>query len=384
MKTKSGDYKWVLESGRAVEVDENGVTKRATGTLMDITESKLAEESLRKSEERFRKFFENEPNYCYMVSTDGKIIDANRAALERMGYTKEEIIGMSLNMVYAEESQQKMRDLLDQWKDKGEIRDEEIIIKTKLGEKRIVLLSSSAVRDKNGNIIHSLSTQKDITDIRNTQEELERSYRDLELYASLLQHDLRSDLQIILSHAQSTMLTAEPGSDAETCGTVVEASSIRMVRLLNAFKRPTREEEHDIVQLIEKLAGIAETSHIGLGITIKTQKKPGRKRVNAGRLLPMVFDNLFRNAYIYSDKEAEIEVNIEFKRESVVIDVSDNGPGIHEDIVDRIFEKGVSTSGGGYGLHLSKKVIEGYDGTMELLSTSKKKGTKFRIILPLV
>lgn len=382
MQTKSGDYKWVLESGRAVEVDENGRTKRATGTLMDITETKLAEESLRKSEERFRKFFESEPNYCYMVSTDGIIMDANRSALERMGYSKNEMVGKPLSMIYSEESHHAMNEILKEWQTKGEVRDKEMVIKTKNGEKRIVLLSSSAVRDNEGKIVHSLSTQKDITEIRIAQEELERSYRDLELYASLLQHDLRSDLQIILGHAQSALLTAEEGSQVETYGKVVEASSIRMTRLLDAFKRPTRQEERDLVQLIEKLSGIAETAHTGLEITIKTQKKPGRKRVNAGRLLPMVFDNLFRNAYVYNNKKAEVEISIEFVKDSVIVDIADNGPGISEDIKNKIFQKGISTSGGGYGLHLSKKVIEGYGGTMELLASSSK-GTTFRITLPL-
>ncbi|MDF1539173.1 MAG: PAS domain S-box protein [Candidatus Thorarchaeota archaeon] len=383
MRTKSGDYKWVLESGRAVEVDEHGRTKRATGTLMDITETKLVEESLRKSEERFRNFFESEPNYCYMISSEGMILDANRAALERMGYSKEEMIGKPVMALYAEESHQKMNDILAKWKDKGEISDVELLIKTKSGEKRIVLLSSSAVQDKDDNIIHSLSTQKDITEIRNAQEELERSYRDLELYASLLQHDLRSDLQIILGHTEATLMTSESESITETYGKVVEASTLRMIRLLNAFQRPTREEERDLVKLIEKIAGIAETAQTGLGITIKTQKKPGRKRASAGRLLPMVFDNLFRNAYIYANKQVDVEVNIEFKGKTVIIDVSDNGPGIHEDVIDRLFEKGASTSRGGYGLHLSRKVIEGYGGTMELHSTEKSKGSTFRIILPL-
>jgi PAS domain S-box-containing protein len=381
LRTKKRDYKWVLERGRQVEADEDGNIIRAAGTMLDITEARQAADALRKSEEKFRRFFENEPNYCYMVAPDGTIMDANRAALERMGYSRDELLGKQIRSLYADESQEKVKELLEKWKVTGILRDEEIVIKTRSGARRIVLLSSSALRDKEGKIIHSLSIQRDITEIRNAQNELERSYRDLELYASLLQHDLRSDLQIILSHAEATKVTAEADSNQEASRTAVEASSLRMVRLLDAFQRPTREQERDIVQLLEKLAEMAEVAHSGLKIEIKLENRPRGKIVNVGRLLPMVFDNLFRNAFIYGGENTNVLMSIKFTRTGVIIDVADDGPGIDDTIRDHLFKKGASTSGGGYGLHLSQKVIEGYGGTMNLLSSSSK-GTTFRIVLP--
>ncbi|TET11941.1 MAG: HAMP domain-containing histidine kinase [Candidatus Thorarchaeota archaeon] len=47
---------------------------------------------------------------------------------------------------------------------------------------------------------------------------------------------------------------------------------------------------------------------------------------------------------------------------------------------DSFFQKGASTTGGGFGLHLSKKVIEGYGGSIELVPEDK--GTTYRILLP--
>jgi signal transduction histidine kinase len=47
--------------------------------------------------------------------------------------------------------------------------------------------------------------------------------------------------------------------------------------------------------------------------------------------------------------------------------VSDNGPGISPEIREKLFEKGVSTGGSGLGLYLSKKVIEAYGGSIELV-----------------
>ena len=71
-----------------------------------------AQEALRESEERFRQFFENEPEYCYMISAEGVIFDVNNAALKTLGYKKEELVGKPLKVIYAPESLPKMRKLL--------------------------------------------------------------------------------------------------------------------------------------------------------------------------------------------------------------------------------------------------------------------------------
>ena len=60
---------------------------------VNITSKKLAEEALRQNELKFRQFFENEPEYCYMISPDGIILDVNKIALKALGYRKEELVG---------------------------------------------------------------------------------------------------------------------------------------------------------------------------------------------------------------------------------------------------------------------------------------------------
>lgn len=143
---------------KPVENDElNGVIETA------LYKHKM-EKRLRESEERFRQFFENGPEYCYMISAEGIILDVNRTALNALGYKKKELIGKSLKMIYAPESRQKMKHLLEKWEKTGRLRNEEIVIITKKGEKRTVLLSASSVKDRDGKILHSVSVQRDITE----------------------------------------------------------------------------------------------------------------------------------------------------------------------------------------------------------------------------
>jgi len=134
------------------------------------------ENLLKEREKRFRQFFENAPVYCYMISPEGKILDINSSALTALGYTKEEIVGKPLQTtIYAPSSIEKAKELFMRRKKTGKIRNEEITIITKKGEERTVLLSTDAVRDSAGKLVHSISIQRDITERKQAEEALKAS-----------------------------------------------------------------------------------------------------------------------------------------------------------------------------------------------------------------
>lgn len=141
----------------------------------EIEEHKRSEEALRKSEEKFRQFFENEPEYCYMISPDGIILDLNHSALKALGYKKKELVGKPINTIYAPESHPKMEMLFNRWKKKGKLKNEELVILTKKGEKRTILLSASTIKDDQGKIITSVSVQRDLTEYKRAKEALQQS-----------------------------------------------------------------------------------------------------------------------------------------------------------------------------------------------------------------
>ncbi|MCH8011556.1 MAG: PAS domain S-box protein [Candidatus Marinimicrobia bacterium] len=150
-----------------------------TAIILDVTERKGAEEALREAEQKFRQFFENEPAYCYMVSPEGTILDVNRAATEILGYEKEELVGRPLKDIYVPESLRKMEENIEKWQKTGKLKDVEMVIQGKGGEKRVILLNSGAVKDKDGNIIHSVSAQSDITERKQAEEKLRETHEKL-------------------------------------------------------------------------------------------------------------------------------------------------------------------------------------------------------------
>jgi len=132
------------------------------------------------SEQRFTQFFETLPEYCYLISPDGKILDVNPAACEGLGYKREELVGTPLSALYAPESHARMRELFEEWKRNGALRNEEMVILTKSGEKRTVLLTAGSVKDASGKLLHSTSVQVDITERKQVQERLRESESRLE------------------------------------------------------------------------------------------------------------------------------------------------------------------------------------------------------------
>ncbi len=90
--TRSGDIRWV-EDQTSVVRDAAGVKTHNQGILVDITERKLAEDALRKSEEKFRRIVETAAEGFILMDEDLVIFEVNDAYCRMLGYSREEIIG---------------------------------------------------------------------------------------------------------------------------------------------------------------------------------------------------------------------------------------------------------------------------------------------------
>jgi len=149
--------------------------------LSSVLENNSAGASL-MAEEKFRQLFNNNPEYCYLISPDGTILDINDSALRILGYTREEITGKPLSIIYHPDSKANMDILFEKWKASGNLHDERIDIITRNGQRRKVILHATSIRDNQGSILHSISYQHDITDfdhIFDAYRDSERKYRNI-------------------------------------------------------------------------------------------------------------------------------------------------------------------------------------------------------------
>jgi PAS domain S-box-containing protein len=95
--TKSGDERWVERSAIAIELKEK---TSVLVTIMDITERRRAEETLRKSEEKYRALVENSSDPILLADEHGNLIEVNRMAEKLLGYTREELLQMNYTQIH--------------------------------------------------------------------------------------------------------------------------------------------------------------------------------------------------------------------------------------------------------------------------------------------
>lgn len=254
-------------------------------------------------------------------------------------------------------------------------------IRTRDGIEKVVQELGEVVINEKGEPQRFYGTIRDITAAHNAAQELERSHRDLELYTSLLQHDLRSDLQIVLTQAESFSMLADEGSEAKKVSEVIQSASVRMKKVLDVFTLPSDIHYNDILDMLRNSIKQARATNPELEVELQTENGEPRIGVGAGRLLPLVWANLLRNAADYAGSKARVCISVKQGRDLVQIDFCDNGPGIPRDVLPNLFEKGASTSGRGFGLYLSRKVLQAYGGSIGLMRSNEEEGTCFRITL---
>lgn len=105
--TFKGKRLYIRTSARALL--ENGKTVRVTGNIIDVTERKKSQEALQNSENNLRKFFNTINDYVFILDRNFKIIQVNNTVLERLGYDKNELIGLSVLKLHPENLKKEVR-----------------------------------------------------------------------------------------------------------------------------------------------------------------------------------------------------------------------------------------------------------------------------------
>jgi len=160
--TKSGEIRWV-EDQTSVVRDENGEKIHNQGILIDITEKKLAEEKLRKSEEKFRRIVETAGEGFVLMNEGLDIADVNNAYCQMIGYSREELLGKSVLDLATDD----FRSFMMANKEKylaEEQRNLEGELVSKDGRTIPVLIHGSTLLDDNDRAIGNMAFVTDMTE----------------------------------------------------------------------------------------------------------------------------------------------------------------------------------------------------------------------------
>lgn len=137
-------------------------------------------------------------------------------------------------------------------------------------------------------------------------------------------------------------------------------------------------------EVLDSLSSLIDSKEIKLCYDLKDDEIFIKGDYNR---LKQVFINVFKNSIeaLESKKEGKIEINYKTTSKNIIISINDNGIGMDEETLNRIYEAFYTTKkyGTGLGVSLSKEIIDGHHGKIEYSSTLNK-GTKVQITLPLV
>jgi PAS domain S-box-containing protein len=374
----------IRKDGGKIVVKVSGVPRRdnqdnVIGTMAvvsDITIEKEREVELLK----LSGAIEASPTSVVITDCEGIIEYVNPRFSELTGYSYKEVMGKNPRVLKSGKTPQEVYEGLWKTIKAGEIWRGRFVNKKKNGELYWEDAWISPIKSPSNEITHFVAVKEDITRNVIAEEKLRNSYQDLELYASFLSHDMRNDLQVLMSHAEAALMMMDKDSKAFEYIEIVQAASERMVNLLDVFGRPAEEDENDIIQIIRKAKFQAEKAHPGLTVTVENLAQ--NTRIRSARLVQMVFDNLLRNAAEFSTDKVQVEICVSQDDDMIRIEIADDGPGVPNEIRPKLFTKGASTTGGGYGLYLTRKVIDGYGGSIELIEREDQKGAAFLIRLP--
>jgi PAS domain S-box-containing protein len=364
---------------RVSAVPRRDESNKVTGTIavvIDITKENLAEQELRK----LSRAVEQSPTSVVITDAEANIEYVNPRFSVLTGYSLDESLGENPRILKSGLTPEDT--YTDLWRTLKEGRAWKglFVNKKKNGELYWEDAWISPIFSSDGHITHYVAVKEDITQRIAAEQRVAQSHRDLELYASFLQHDIRNDLQVIMNHIEAAKLLLNGTSSAKQYLDTAEAASERMVHLLDIFGRPGEADDRDLLTILKKTKEQAVRAHRNLSVTIRTDTS--ETELPSARLLPIVFNNLLRNSAEYSKGDVAVSISVFREGGNIHVVLNDDGPGIDKEIVDNLFQIGASTTGGGFGLYLCKKVIEGYGGSIEHISQDK--GTKYRIILPSV
>ncbi len=214
MRHKDGSEIWVEDHGSYVH-DEKGNVIFHEGILRDVTARLLAEDTLRKSEEKYKDIFTWAPVGIYQSSIDGKIVTANKSLADMLGYdVAEDLINrdMAKDVYYNEEERHKLIKEYDT-KGQGSVTNLEILWKKKDGSSVWVMLTAHAIKDKSGKTIYYEGFVYDITEQKRAEENIRMLSRAMEQSpASVVITDLDGKIEYV--NPKFTQVTGYTSAEA--------------------------------------------------------------------------------------------------------------------------------------------------------------------------
>jgi len=352
-------------------------------------ESERADDSLALSENIIKSISSG----VFTFDHRGKVVNMNLPASTVFSRGQEEVLGVGYEELFA--GCDRFREIIHDSLRQGQFYSrEEIEIERSPGDVRFLGVSASPLRSRSDEVIGAICLFTDLTEIRRLQDQvrLRENLARLGEMSAGIAHEFRNGLAAIQGYAQLVSRKPDDGRATDYAAEILKETRTlgQVVSDFLAFARPAalRMDRVETGRLLEECLG--ELTPPGVEERIDFRMEGEFPAVSGDEtLLRQAFLNLLRNARqaVLAERDEGGEVLVTGSRErkkTLEIEVSDNGGGIEQQNLERVFLPFFTTreEGTGLGLALVQKIILSHNGSVRVGSVPGE-GTTFHISLPL-
>jgi len=404
----NGKHLWLIMNARVRDKLSDG-TFIIDGFTTDITQQKLTEVSIRESEERYHDIFNNLTDVYYKTALDGTIENVSPSAKTIFGYSPSELTGKKVDLLY---HNPKDRDgFLAELRQKGQARGYEILFKKKNGKLYHASINADLNYDTDGEPIYLTGTIRDITESKLVEKEkilAQKIAADNEKYslvgqiAGKMAHDFNNILAAIMGNSELALLDCTDPQITKRLELIYN-QSIRgknLTKNLVAFAKDQEPKQeyfriNDKIELVlnllqKELDGIDVIREYGFALP-DMLADPG---MIEHTLVNLVQNSIHATSLIEHPK---IEMRTFQQGKRIGIEIEDNGCGIPEKYLEKIFEPSFTLKGSkdktgsyksdikgtGYGMSNVKRYVDQHKGMISIASIVGK-GTRTILDFPVM
>ena len=412
-----------LEFSTSLIRDGKGEPVGFRGVARDVTERRQAEEALKASEKKYMDLVENSPDILYSLDPEGRFTFVGGALRSLLGYSPQELLGKHFQCIMKPEDVNRTEGRFNERRTgKRATRRFEICLvpKTRDQERKEPVFEvcafgvyDEAQSNQDKRFLGTYGVARDISDGRRAEEQLGKTCRELQETRDMLlqseklaavgrlmagvSHEILNPLNIISMRLQ--LLKLSEGLDEKDGAALVvcENQVKRIVKILGSlsqFSRVPKEESTltDLNELVRHVLTLFAPQFKEENIRVQERYDPALSPMFFARSrMEQVFSNIISNALEAVSASEKKMITVTTTRPSsgdhVQVIVSDTGPGIDIQNMDRIFDPFFTTKkrneGTGLGLFLSYGIVKDHGGRI-WAENNDGGGASFFVHLPVV